>query len=280
MYLRGLKDFAKSGKIEEKEIERATKKIQLLINQKIYEIFENITVYPPFCKKEEVIEKISKRLIREIEKNRETIHENIREMLEIGHPVKVLFGHLNFLLEDAEREAQAEIKNLLEYILNSKIPVDFLDDMVMAYHYVARYYNICRKIVNSMRFTAYAKYRSRGAKRFKNFMSKIFYQTATLLDNLNDLYNSLLTIKAFISIWSAEDLNSLFRKKTRWKFEKIAENKKAYHEFKRLNWELRNTIEKVKTTKVLVEYGHLYREIKSVKKETEDLWNDLLFMLT
>lgn len=265
--------------LKEEDVEKAIENAASLIRRKVLQLLENITVYPFFCNKDQLAEELVHTLTQKIEKNRCEIKEKIEEMFNTKDPLGSIFRYIAGLLKREEEETEEKYQEYMDYILNSDFPVDFLDDMLMAHHYISKYYRACQERVYRLRVLYASKFRSRRY-RYRSLVQKILSETSAYLEDLENLLVTVQTIELFITIWSAKNYEEIIKGEVEWSFHGISENKDATREFQILSWELKEAIRKVRRTNMILKYGRLSRRPVRSEKETRALWDDLLLSMS
>jgi len=266
------------GLQKEGNIEAAIEEAILLIEETFLKLLENITVYPSFCNKKKLAEKIVQKLIREIQENKNNIKEEIEKRFKKKDLIKSIIDYITEFLEKEEKEAEKKTTAYSDYILESDFPIDFLDDMMMAHHYIGKYYHICRKLIMGLRPQYTAMYRSHRY-RPNQLTKKIAAEAYAYLEDLNELLNLVQTIELFITIWSAKSYEEIIEGKVELSFRRISENEKANREFQRFSWELKAVIKKVRMSGVILDHMDLYKNPLHTGEAERALWDDLLLSM-
>jgi len=263
----------------EKSFEEIKPQIKEEISKEILKILDNITVYPPFLDKEKIIKIFSQYINESFEINEDEIKSEIIKILKITDPLKIILDYIEMVLNKEAEQAEKEIERYQNYILDSDLPIDFLDDMVVAHHYAIQYYAVCFKLIKgiTLRFSGV---RRSGRRKISQIRRVIFRKLSAYLEDLNELVHAVLSLELFVLIWSAKDYDDILKEKVEWTFSKIPKNRKVKNEFNRLHWELKKAIERVRQTKVIFKYGDLWEQTRLVDEETRNLWNDLLLTLS
>ena len=265
--------------LKDEHIDKAIEKFSSIIEERFRQLLEKITVYPPFCDKEQLVKDFIRTLNQEIEENRREIKEEIKGMFNAKDPFEAIFRYITDILKRAEERTEEKYQTYKNYILNSDFPIDFLDDMLMAFHYISKYYRACRAQLRGLRLFYMPKFRS-GRHRYQRLAQGILNKTSAFLEDLDDLLVIVKTIELFITIWSAENYEEIIKGEVKWSFRRIFENKDAAREFQTLSWELKEAIRRVRRTEMILKYGSLLRRPISSEKETRVLWDDLLLSMS
>jgi len=265
--------------LKDEDIEKAIENAASIISKRVLQFLEHITVYPSFCNKDQLAKELICTLTQKIERNRREIKEKIEEMFNTKDPLGKIFRYIADLLKREEEETEEKYQECKNYILNSDFPVDFLDDMLMAHHYISKYYRACQERVYRLRTLYASKFRSHRY-RYRSLAQEILSETSAYLEDLDNLLAAVQTIELFITIWSAKNYEEIIKGEVKWSFRRISENKDAANEFQRLSWELKEAIRRVRRTDMILKYGHSLRRPISSEKETRVLWDDLLLSMS